>query len=183
MPLTLSAALLCSSRAGSDINLQNKGPQANTCSSMFKIDTFYSTKEFLFFSARQQALQRKSRQIRRAPLPQTVQPEYLSVSNFQDCLGEYKSRDATYRCLPITKPAKCPEDSWTQLEEVFPGIACPKEDRKRRESDVDFEGAKKAINSLRCLKIVDGETCLPASRPAKCPTDVWEQFQVDFEEC
>ena len=148
---------------------------------MFKINTFYSQK--IFFSARQQSLEGKSRQIRRAPLPQAVEPEYLNVFDFQDCLGEYKSRDTTYPCLPIAKPARCPAKSWTQLEKVYPGIACPKEDRKRRESDLDFEAAKKAINTLRCLKIVGGETCLPASRPAKCPTDVWEQFQVDFDEC
>ena len=48
---------------------------------------------------------------------------------------------------------------------------------------MNFEAAKKASNTFRCLKIVGGETCLPASRPAKCSTDVWEQFQVDLEEC
>ncbi|HMV78240.1 MAG TPA: hypothetical protein PK453_02485 [Leptospiraceae bacterium] len=42
-------------------------------------------------------------------------PKYLSVKNFQLCLGEKDMGTWTSYCMPKVRPAKCPAASWKQL--------------------------------------------------------------------
>ena len=45
-------------------------------------------------------------------------PKYLSIPNFQLCLGEKDMGTWTSYCMLKTKPAKCPKTSWRQLNEL-----------------------------------------------------------------
>ncbi|MBF0301222.1 MAG: hypothetical protein HQK51_21110 [Oligoflexia bacterium] len=42
-------------------------------------------------------------------------PKYLSVKNFQECLASKDMGTWISWCMPITKPALCPQESWQQL--------------------------------------------------------------------
>ncbi len=42
------------------------------------------------------------------------EPEYLSVPNFQDCLGT-KMGLGSSRCMPAKRPSKCQTTSWQKL--------------------------------------------------------------------
>ena len=47
-------------------------------------------------------------------------PEYLSIRNFQDCLGTKN----TQWCLPVQKPNLCLQESWMRLQSKFEGKPC-----------------------------------------------------------
>ena len=47
-------------------------------------------------------------------------PEYLSIRNFQDCLGTKN----TQWCLPVQKPNLCLQESWVRLQSKFEGEPC-----------------------------------------------------------
>lgn len=45
-------------------------------------------------------------------------PAYLQVDGFQRCLGEQTVGTHRQWCLPVTRPAQCPEASWQQLNQL-----------------------------------------------------------------
>lgn len=45
-------------------------------------------------------------------------PEYLSVSNFKECLTTQKIGMMQQWCLPDNKPQHCPEESWNKLNNL-----------------------------------------------------------------
>ncbi len=42
-------------------------------------------------------------------------PKYLGVADFQKCLATKNMGTWSAWCMPASKPASCPDDSWTQL--------------------------------------------------------------------
>ncbi len=61
-------------------------------------------------------------------------PAYLSVPNFQACLGvlQRPGESHTEWCLPAQKKPDCPDSSWQTLVKVFEGDKCAQEQRKSR---------------------------------------------------
>ena len=54
-------------------------------------------------------------------------PAYLSIPNFEDCLDiDETSQSHTMRCLPHTKPDKCNQGSWIDIQDSFDGGPCPR---------------------------------------------------------
>ena len=45
-------------------------------------------------------------------------PAYLQVTDFQRCLGEQTVETHRQWCLPVARPAQCPEASWLQLNQL-----------------------------------------------------------------
>lgn len=45
-------------------------------------------------------------------------PKYLSVPNFELCLGEKDMGTWTSYCMLKTRPANCPKESWKKLNEL-----------------------------------------------------------------
>jgi hypothetical protein len=45
-------------------------------------------------------------------------PKYLSVPNFNQCLGNKDMGTWTAWCMPASKPAACSAESWQQLEQL-----------------------------------------------------------------
>ena len=50
--------------------------------------------------------------------PSSHTPKYLSVDKFKECLGSQSVGSAKILCLPDTKPAKCPQESWDKLQNM-----------------------------------------------------------------
>ncbi|MCL5261024.1 MAG: hypothetical protein M1561_05020 [Gammaproteobacteria bacterium] len=45
-------------------------------------------------------------------------PKYLSVKNFKQCLGTKNMGTWSAWCMPATKPATCPDNSWKELNKL-----------------------------------------------------------------
>jgi hypothetical protein len=52
-------------------------------------------------------------------------PKYLSVPEFKSCLSTQTVGSYQSWCLPITKPAVCPADSWARLRALSGADATP----------------------------------------------------------
>ena len=51
-------------------------------------------------------------------------PAYLSVPQFQDCLGSQINGNSGQFCLLLNKPSNCPQASFDLLKQVFEGELC-----------------------------------------------------------
>ena len=115
-------------------------------------------------------------------------PEYLSVPNFQLCLGEHKKPGDTHteRCLPAVKPDDCPTASWEKLAQVFPGDKCLQEQKASRQIGAGPPAYLSIPNFKECLgehqKPGDTHTerCLPKENPDNCPAESWEKILEVF---
>jgi len=51
-------------------------------------------------------------------------PEYLNIPHYKDCLGIEDYGLWSEFCMPSTRTNGCPQDSWSQLNQVFDGKKC-----------------------------------------------------------
>ena len=54
-----------------------------------------------------------------------VPPKYLSVPQWQKCVGQVKKGTAQFICLPYAKPSACPAKSWKILTNQKLVDICP----------------------------------------------------------
>ena len=52
------------------------------------------------------------------PVITLKKPDYLSVPDFDKCLGTEKKQDYVFWCLPTYQKEACPDDSWKQLQSM-----------------------------------------------------------------
>jgi hypothetical protein len=45
-------------------------------------------------------------------------PQYLSITNFKQCLASKNMGTWQAWCMPTAKPETCPNDSWNQLSNL-----------------------------------------------------------------
>ena len=112
-------------------------------------------------------------------------PEYLSVSGFENCLGNYNpSPSYTARCLPLNKPSQCSDNSWQKIKTVFNGAKCP----ELRTTIVGI-GAPQYLSvpgyedCLRSYNPSPSYTarCLPSNKPLACFDDSWSKIKRVFD--
>ncbi len=116
-------------------------------------------------------------------------PEYLSVTDFDQCLQSQKAPTGTHStwCMPASKPASCSDDSWADLQDKFDGDAC-------QASQIliggDLGALPPAYLSLPDLQFCLGEYqasdthtawCMPAAKPSQCSQDSWNELRVSFD--
>jgi len=51
-------------------------------------------------------------------------PEYLNIPHYKDCLGLEDNGLWSEYCMPPTRSNGCPQDSWSQINQVFDGKKC-----------------------------------------------------------
>lgn len=104
-------------------------------------------------------------------------PQYLSVPQFRDCLGDHPSPTGSHTelCLPPFKPDNCPLKSWDNLQDdqVFTGVRCAA-------TKINTPEYLLVPNFQDCLRVNEQQWCLPDSKPDDCSEDSWEQIQDSF---
>ncbi len=116
-------------------------------------------------------------------------PAYLSVPNFEQCLGSHQASPSHQeRCLPPSRPQECVQGSWDDLQDVFVGVTCPPV--KIALNDGVAYGLPPAWLNIpghrSCLEVFEGsdnhqEWCLPSAKPEQCSQDTWEEVSEKFD--
>ena len=126
-------------------------------------------------------VEKRARQSRAGP------PAYLSVPLFRKCLGEQTKPGDSHSelCIPTSKPADCPAESWDKLAKVFVGDKClpNQQGRQGRAGPPEYLSVPNVNDCLGRLQR-PGEThqewCLPKQKKTGCPDSSWERLLKVF---
>jgi len=114
-------------------------------------------------------------------------PAYLSVPNYQVCMGSEMSGSSSHLCLLLQKPLNCPDESFHKLHQVFKGGVCRDQNMKRIIGGIG--GTPPAYLSVPKFKDCLGShkkgssmhLCSLIQKPDGCPQESYDKLLEVFD--